>query len=319
MPLHTPDKPRSPFASVPNGSSPCGLAAILKKASTPPKRAASTPPKRAATPPRRATTPDATTPPRSRRKTPKSSRGTQTPPRSADAAAGASTPPRSRRRTPRSSRSAKATPPPSRASDVDALRHVDLEADDAFACLLHDAVTSARKKAASAKSARASARRRMRPLREDADVEAWPEMPLPASPTRAPDDDDAPAPTRAPDDDDAPAAPEPEPAPDARPPPAAPDADAAPAEAAPSLAGIAGEARARLSAAMVRLLNAASQDELKDVLAGIGVVRARRVVEARAERPFDDLDEALARLGLSKRQAENIVLANLQQILCFPA
>ena len=69
----------------------------------------------------------------------------------------------------------------------------------------------------------------------------------------------------------------------------------------------------------VRLLNAASQDELKDVLAGIGVVRARRVVEARAERPFDDLDEALARLGLSKRQAENIVLANLQQILCFPA
>ena len=318
MPLHTPDKPRSPFASVPNGSSPCGLAAILKKASTPPKRAASTPPKRAATPPRRATTPDATTPPRSRRKTPRSSRGTQTPPRSADAAAGASTPPRSRRRTPRSSRSAKATPPPSRASDVDALRHVDLEADDAFACLLHDAVTSARKKAASAKSARASARRRMRPLREDADVDAWPEMPLPASPTRAPDDDDAPAPTRAPDDDDAPAAPEPEPAPDARP-PAAPDADAAPAEAAPSLAGIAGEARARLSAAMVRLLNAASQDELKDVLAGIGVVRARRVVEARAERPFDDLDEALARLGLSKRQAENIVLANLQQILCFPA
>ncbi|KAK7237835.1 hypothetical protein SO694_00022147 [Aureococcus anophagefferens] len=312
MPLGTPDKPRSPFASVPNGSSPCGLAAILKKASTPPKRAASTPPKRAATPPRRATTPDATTPAPSR-KTPKSSRGTQTPPRSADAAAGASTPPRSRRRTPRSSRSAEGDARPPAARPASTLRHVDLEADDAFACLLHDAVTSARKKAASAKSARVQ--RGARARSEDADVDAWPEMPLPASPTRAPDDDDAPAPTRAPDDDDAPA---PARAPDDDDAPAAPEPEPAPAEAA-APSSRASPARARLSAAMVRLLNAASQDELKDVLAGIGVVRARRVVEARAERPFDDLDEALARLGLSKRQAENIVLANLQQILCFPA
>ena len=31
----------------------------------------------------------------------------------------------------------------------------------------------------------------------------------------------------------------------------------------------------------------------------------------------EDVDEALARIGLSKRQAANIILANLQQILVF--
>ena len=68
---------------------------------------------------------------------------------------------------------------------------------------------------------------------------------------------------------------------------------------------------------MVHILNTAAQDEIKDVLAGIGVVRARKIVEERAGRPFEDVDEALARIGLSKRQAANIILANLQQILVF--
>ena len=64
-------------------------------------------------------------------------------------------------------------------------------------------------------------------------------------------------------------------------------------------------------------MNTSTQDEIKDVLAGIGVVRARKIVEERADRPFEDVDEALARIGLSKRQAANIILANLQQILVF--
>ena len=50
-------------------------------------------------------------------------------------------------------------------------------------------------------------------------------------------------------------------------------------------------------------------------LAGIGAVRARLIVETRSERLFESLDDAFGRIGLSAKQASNLTLANLRQIL----
>ena len=46
-----------------------------------------------------------------------------------------------------------------------------------------------------------------------------------------------------------------------------------------------------------------------------GAVRARLIVETRSERLFESLDDAFGRIGLSAKQASNLTLANLRQIL----
>ena len=82
-----------------------------------------------------------------------------------------------------------------------------------------------------------------------------------------------------------------------------------------ALSAVAAESRGRLATALLALLNSASETELRDVLAGIGAVRARLIVETRSERLFESLDDAFGRIGLSAKQASNLTLANLRQIL----
>ena len=82
-----------------------------------------------------------------------------------------------------------------------------------------------------------------------------------------------------------------------------------------ALSRVAAESRGRRATALLALLNSASETELRDVLAGIGAVRARLIVETRAERLFESLDDAFGRIGLSAKQASNLTLANLRQIL----
>ena len=65
---------------------------------------------------------------------------------------------------------------------------------------------------------------------------------------------------------------------------------------------VAAESRGRLATALLALLNSASETELRDVLAGIGAVRARLIVETRSERLFESLDDAFGRIGLSAKQ-----------------
>ena len=151
--------------------------------------------------------------------------------------------------------------------------------DDACAAdLLCEAVASHRKSVA------LSAPPRRRPASPD---EAWPAAEEPPSPP--------PPPLPESDDEEEPAAPV--------------------SVAVEALSAVAAESRGRLATALLALLNSASETELRDVLAGIGAVRARLIVETRSERLFESLDDAFGRIGLSAKQASNLTLANLRQIL----
>lgn len=77
------------------------------------------------------------------------------------------------------------------------------------------------------------------------------------------------------------------------------------------------DVRDKLSEAMLDMFNEADENELCDVLAGIGNVRAARIVDARVSRsgPFESVDEVLRAIGLSDKLAENIILANMKHIL----
>ena len=168
-------------------------------------------------------------------------------------------------------------PPRTPSTPIDALRGIDVDDDACAADLLCEAVASHRKSVA------LSARRAAAPASPD---EAWPAAEEPPSP----------------------------------PPPPLPESDeeepAAPVSVAvEALSAVAAESRGRLATALLALLNSASETELRDVLAGIGAVRARLIVETRAERLFESLDDAFGRIGLSAKQASNLTLANLRQIL----
>lgn len=167
-------------------------------------------------------------------------------------------------------------PPRTPSTPIDALRGVDLDDDACAADLLCEAVASHRKSVA------LSARRAAAPASPD---EAWPAAEEPPSP----------------------------------PPPPLPESDEEPAApvsvAVEALSAVAAESRGRLATALLALLNSASETELRDVLAGIGAVRARLIVETRSERLFESLDDAFGRIGLSAKQASNLTLANLRQIL----
>ena len=168
-------------------------------------------------------------------------------------------------------------PPRTPSTPIDALRGIDVDDDACAADLLCEAVASHRKSVA------LSARRAAAPASPD---EAWPAAEEPPSP----------------------------------PPPPLPESDeeepAAPVSVAvEALSAVAVESRGRLATALLALLNSASETELRDVLAGIGAVRARLIVETRAERLFESLDDAFGRIGLSAKQASNLTLANLRQIL----
>ena len=168
-------------------------------------------------------------------------------------------------------------PPRTPSTPIDALRGIDVDDDACAADLLCEAVASHRKSVA------LSARRAAAPASPD---EAWPAAEEPPSP----------------------------------PPPPLPESDeeepAAPVSVAvEALSSVAAESRGRLATALLALLNSASETELRDVLAGIGAVRARLIVETRAERLFESLDDAFGRIGLSAKQASNLTLANLRQIL----
>lgn len=75
--------------------------------------------------------------------------------------------------------------------------------------------------------------------------------------------------------------------------------------------------RDRLAVAMLRLFNQADEEELCDLLSGIGKIRAKRIVQARAQRstPFESVPQALVDLGLSAKHIENIIVANMKHIL----
>ena len=168
-------------------------------------------------------------------------------------------------------------PPRTPSTPIDALRGIDVDDDACAADLLCEAVASHRKSVA------LSARRAAAPASPD---EAWPAAEEPPSP----------------------------------PPPPLPESDeeepAAPVSVAvEALSAVAAESRGRLATALLALLNSASETELRDVLAGIGAVRARLIVETRSERLFESLDDAFNRIGLSSKQASNLTLANLRQIL----
>ena len=168
-------------------------------------------------------------------------------------------------------------PPRTPSTPIDALRGIDVDDDACAADLLCEAVASHRKSVA------LSARRAAAPASPD---EAWPAAEEPPSP----------------------------------PPPPLPESDeeepAAPVSVAvEALSAVAAESRGRLATALLALLNSASETELRDVLAGIGAVRARLIVETRSERLFESLDDAFGRIGLSAKQASNLTLANLRQIL----
>ena len=167
-------------------------------------------------------------------------------------------------------------PPRTPSTPIDALRGIDVDDDACAADLLCEAVASHRKSVA------LSARRAAAPASPD---EAWPAAEEPPSP----------------------------------PPPPLPESDEEPAApvsvAVEALSAVAAESRGRLATALLALLNSASETELRDVLAGIGAVRARLIVETRAERLFESLDDAFGRIGLSAKQASNLTLANLRQIL----
>ena len=168
-------------------------------------------------------------------------------------------------------------PPRTPSTPIDALRGIDVDDDACAADLLCEAVASHRKSVA------LSARRAAAPASPD---EAWPAAEEPPS----------------------------------SPPPPLPESDeeepAAPVSVAvEALSAVAAESRGRLATALLALLNSASETELRDVLAGIGAVRARLIVETRSERLFESLDDAFGRIGLSAKQASNLTLANLRQIL----
>ena len=168
-------------------------------------------------------------------------------------------------------------PPRTPSTPIDALRGIDVDDDACAADLLCEAVASHRKSVA------LSARRAAAPASPD---DAWPAAEEPPSP----------------------------------PPPPLPESDeeepAAPVSVAvEALSAVAAESRGRLATALLALLNSASETELRDVLAGIGAVRARLIVETRSERLFESLDDAFGRIGLSAKQASNLTLANLRQIL----
>ena len=167
-------------------------------------------------------------------------------------------------------------PPRTPSTPIDALRGIDVDDDACAADLLCEAVASHRKSVA------LSARRAAAPASPD---EAWPAAEEPPSP----------------------------------PPPPLPESDEEPAApvsvAVEALSAVAAESRGRLATALLALLNSASETELRDVLAGIGAVRARLIVETRSERLFESLDDAFGRIGLSAKQASNLTLANLRQIL----
>ena len=170
-------------------------------------------------------------------------------------------------------------PPRTPSTPIDALRGVDLDDDACAADLLCEAVASHRKSVA------LSARRAAAPASPD---EAWPAAEEPSSPPPPP-------PLPESDDEEEPAAPV--------------------SVAVEALSAVAAESRGRLATALLALLNSASETELRDVLAGIGAVRARLIVETRSERLFESLDDAFGRIGLSAKQASNLTLANLRQIL----
>ena len=169
-------------------------------------------------------------------------------------------------------------PPRTPSTPIDALRGIDVDDDACAADLLCEAVASHRKSVA------LSARRAAAPASPD---EAWPAAEEPPSPP--------PPPLPESDDEEEPAAPV--------------------SVAVEALSAVAAESRGRLATALLALLNSASETELRDVLAGIGAVRARLIVETRAERLFESLDDAFGRIGLSAKQASNLTLANLRQIL----
>lgn len=75
--------------------------------------------------------------------------------------------------------------------------------------------------------------------------------------------------------------------------------------------------RDRLAVAMLNLFNEADEEELCDLLSGIGKIRAKRIIHARAKRstPFESVTQALAALGLSSKHIENIIVANMRHIL----
>jgi len=179
-------------------------------------------------------------------------------------------------------------PPRTPSTPIDALRGVDLSDDSCAADLLCEAVASHRKTIAL--SARLSARRAA-PASLDA---AWA---APVSPDQAWPADEPPSP--------------PPPLPESN----EEDEPAAVSVAVAALSSVAAESRGRLATALLTLLNSASESELRDVLAGIGAVRARYIVEARSERLFGSLDDSFRRVGLSAKQASNIALANLRQIM----
>ena len=169
-------------------------------------------------------------------------------------------------------------PPRTPSTPIDALRGIDVDDDACAADLLCEAVASHRKSVA------LSARRAAAPASPD---EAWPAAEEPPSPP--------PPPLPESDDEEEPAAPV--------------------SVAVEALSAVAAESRGRLATALLALLNSASETELRDVLAGIGAVRARLIVETRSERLFESLDDAFGRIGLSAKQASNLTLANLRQIL----
>ena len=169
-------------------------------------------------------------------------------------------------------------PPRTPSTPIDALRGIDVDDDACAADLLCEAVASHRKSVA------LSARRAAAPASPD---EAWPAAEEPPSPP--------PPPLPESDDEEEPAAPV--------------------SVAVEALSSVAAESRGRLATALLALLNSASETELRDVLAGIGAVRARLIVETRSERLFESLDDAFGRIGLSAKQASNLTLANLRQIL----
>ena len=76
------------------------------------------------------------------------------------------------------------------------------------------------------------------------------------------------------------------------------------------------DVRERLLTAMLGLLNAADATRLKDTVAGIGPIRAAAIVALRDDDgPFTTVHDALKSIGLSKKQSDNLIIANMRHIL----
>uniref|UniRef100_A0A7S3JUV4 Uncharacterized protein n=1 Tax=Aureoumbra lagunensis TaxID=44058 RepID=A0A7S3JUV4_9STRA len=87
-----------------------------------------------------------------------------------------------------------------------------------------------------------------------------------------------------------------------------------------TLASLKSQVRDKLMTAMLHLINDPTTNEtrLKNALAGIGPIRARMLIQVRDQRVhklFDSVQDALGAVGLSTRQGENLIIANMGHIL----